>query len=338
MKISVLIPCRNEAKSIRECVESVLNQSRVPDEIIVVDDASTDKTLHILKKYTKKIKVVSLSTATGNKSFVQEYGMRYVTGDIVITTDADTVLDYEFIENILPAFKNKNIAAVAGYVKSTKHNWLTACRQIEYITGQELHKYAQSYIDALFVIPGCAAAYRTKIFKKYIGFDHDTLTEDLDFTYKLHKNNLKIAYSKDAIVYTQDPATLADYVHQLRRWYGGSWQNIIKHKSILNKPNNAFELSLVFAEGLIFPVLLILALTFNIKIFLFYYLSYTITIFLFTLYHALKDKRIDILFVTPIHLFVSFINYVVFIEQFVLEVFMNRNNLVWIQPKRRITA
>lgn len=338
MKITVLIPSKNEAKSIENCVKSVLNQSQPADQIIVVDDASTDKTLKILRKYKKKIKVLVLSKSSGNKSYAQEIGMKYVTGDVVVTTDADTILHPDFIKNIMLEFKDKKVMAAAGYVKSMKHNWLTACRQIEYLIGQEVHKLAQSHMNALFVIPGCAAAYRTKHFKKHIRIDHDTLTEDLDFTYKHHRQNFKIAYSKKAIVYTQDPATIHDYVSQIRRWYAGSWQNLIKHNKVIEKPNNALELSLIFLEGLVFPILILLALIFNFSLFVYFYLSYVLISFLFAVYGAIKDKRVDLLFVFPLSPLVSFVNYAVFIEQFILEVFMNKNNMVWVSPKRRATA
>lgn len=336
MKITVLIPARNEEATIQRCIESVLNQSRKPDQIILVDDASTDNTLKILKKYTKHALVLSLSASTGHKSHAQEHGMKFVKGDIVITTDGDTVLHPDFIKHISKKFDDKSVIACAGHVKSMTNNLLTACRQIEYTIGQEIHKLAQTHINALFVIPGCAAAFRTKEFKKHIEFDHDTLTEDLDFTYKHHRKNLKIAFCNEAIVYTEDPSSVTDYITQLRRWYGGNWQNLIKHKSVLNKPNNALELSIIFFEGLIFPFLLLLALTFNIKVFLFYYLSYTVIISLFAAYCAYKDKRIDVLFAAPIHLFVSFINYTIFIEQFVKEVILRKKNVTWIQPKRRL--
>lgn len=336
MKITVLIPARNEEATIQRCIESVLNQSRQANQIIVVDDASTDNTLKILKKYTKKALILSLNASTGHKSHAQEYGMRYVKGGIVITTDADTVLHPDFVKNIVKKFDDKNVIACAGQVKSMNHNILTACRQIEYTIGQEIHKLAQTHINALFVIPGCAAAFRTKEFKKHIEFDHDTLTEDLDFTYKHHRKNLKIGFANDAIVYTEDPSTVRDYVTQLRRWYGGNWQNLIKHKKVLNKPNNAFELSIIFFEGIIFPFLLLLALIFNLKVFLFYYLSYTVVVSIFAVYCAYKDKRVDVLLAAPIHLFVSFINYAIFIEQFVKEVLLRKNNLIWIQPRRRI--
>lgn len=69
MKISILIPAHNEEKSIKKCLESCLNQTRMPDEIVVVNDGSTDKTAEILAGFGDKIKVVYVPKATGNKSF-----------------------------------------------------------------------------------------------------------------------------------------------------------------------------------------------------------------------------------------------------------------------------
>jgi biofilm PGA synthesis N-glycosyltransferase PgaC len=224
--------------------------------------------------------------------------------------------------------------ACSGYVKSIKQNWLTAVRQIEYLISQEIHKEAQAYINAQYVIPGCAAAFRTKIFKKHITFDHDTLTEDLDFTYKHHRNNFKIKYSKKAIVYTQDPATLPDYICQLRRWHGGNWQNLLKHRQIFEKPANAFELSLIYLEGLVFPILILFALITNFKVFLLFALSYFIIILGFAIFGAIRDRRLDLILFAPIFFFVSFINYAIFIEQLIKEVVLQKKNLVWFQPER----
>lgn len=338
MKISILIPCHNEEKSIKWCVLSCLNQSRKADQIVVVNDGSTDKSLKILGKFKDKIKIINIPKATGSKSFAQEIGLKAVQGDILVTTDGDTLLDKDFVKNIEFDFADKKVMAVAGYVKSAPYNWLTACRQIDYLIGQDIHKLAQSHINALYVIPGCAAAYRTKIFKKKVTFEHDTLAEDLDFTYKYHEQGLKIHYDKKAVVYTQDPDNLHDYVRQFRRWHAGNWQNLLKHYSVFKKPGNALELTLIYCEGMVFPLLILSALVINVRAFLLFYLSYFLFVSGFAIYGAIRDHRWDLLWVTPIHLFVSFINFGVFIEQFVREVILRKNNLVWFQPERKAWA
>ena len=240
MKTCIMIPCHNEEKSIRACVESCLLQTRIPDQILVVNDGSIDRSGKILAEFGNKIQVLTIPIATGNKSHAQEQGLKYVDADIFIATDGDTVLDPYLVEEIEKSFlENPNAVAVGGYVQSLKHNWLTACREIDYIVGQNLYKVAQANVGALFVIPGCAGAFRTEIFRKHIRFDHDTLTEDLDFTYKLHENYFEIIYNRKAIAYTQDPATLGEYINQMRRWYSGGWQNLKKHYWLLKKPGNS---------------------------------------------------------------------------------------------------
>lgn len=335
MKISILVPCHNEEKSIKTCILSCLNQSKKVDQIVVVNDGSTDKSLEILKKFKEKITLVNIAKATGRKSLAQEQGLKAVKGDLLIATDGDTILDYDFIKNITQDFNDDKVMASAGYVKSIPHNLLTACRQIDYLIGQEIHRRAQANINALYVIPGCAAAYRTKIFKKLISFDHDTLAEDLDLTYKCHEKNLKVSYNKKAIAYTEDPSSLLDYIKQLRRWNAGNWQNLLKHYQVLDKPGNALELSLIYCEGLIFPLLLLIALFVNLKaFFLFYLLNFIITLG-FATFGALRDKRTDILKAAPIYLFITFIHYGIFIEQFIAEVILRKNNLIWFQPERK---
>lgn len=339
MKISILIPAHNEERSIQATVESCLAQTRPADEIIIVNDGSTDATPEILASFGNKIKVVTIDVATGNKSYAQEYGLRFVTGDVFIATDGDTILDKHFVEKIEPHFANPEITAVGGYIKSIKNNWLTACREIDYVFGQNLHKRAQDNIGYLFVIPGCAGAFRTDIFRMIATFDHDTITEDLDFTYKFHENDCKIVFERGAVVYTQDPFTFHAYVNQMRRWYSGGWQNLMKHSSsILHRPASAFELSLVYIEGTIFSVLIFIVPFINphyfFNVYLGLYFGFT---FLVACYAGLIRRRLDLVLVAPLYPLLSFTNAYIFIEQFVKEVLLRKKMNVWFKPERQLS-
>ena len=123
MKISIIIPCHNEEKSIQKCVASCLAQTRIPDQILVVNDGSTDKSGEILATFGSKIQVLTIPTATGNKSHAQEAGLKLVTGEIFIATDGDTVLHPNLVEHIEQDFLNDaSVVAVGGYVMSLKYN------------------------------------------------------------------------------------------------------------------------------------------------------------------------------------------------------------------------
>ncbi len=335
MKISILIPAHNEERSIRATVESCLKQTRPADQVLVVNDGSTDKTGEILATFGDKIQVVTIPIATGNKSYAQEHGLKFVVGDVFIATDGDTILDSKFVEMIEPHFKNNKTTAVAGYVKSIKNNWITACRELDYTIGQDLHKKAQSNIGFLFVIPGCAGAFRTEKFKELIKFEHDTLTEDLDFTYKFHTKYCDVIMENKAIVYTQDPFTLYSYINQIRRWYSGGWQNLKKHlPNVIDRPLIAMELSLMYIEGIIFSVLLFVLPFISLSFFLFYILSNLFFVIAIGTYASIKRKRLDLLFYSPLYMIIVFVNALIFLEQFTSEIIMGRKLDIWFKPER----
>lgn len=334
--ISILVPCFNEEKTIRECIHSWLNQSVKADEIIIVNDCSADGTAKILDEFKDRVTVINLPKNTGNKSFVQEEGLKRIKTDVFVSTDADTIMDKKFVERVQAAFRNPKVQAFAGYIKSLKGNWLTACREIDYLIGQDLHKVAQHNINYLFVIPGCAGAFRTDVFQKYISIDHDTLTEDLDFTYKIHKSDLRIFYDRHAIVYTQDPENLHSYVNQMRRWYSGGWQNLRKHFNIIGKPTRALEISMVYAEGLVFYPLMFLTPILSIRAFMFLLMHGILLSVAFGLYSSIRRKRLDLFLYSPLYLFVTYVHAYVFIEQFIKEIILKKKNMIWFHPERRV--
>ncbi len=336
MKISILIPCHNEQNSIGACVSSCLQQTRKADQIIVVDDGSTDGTAEILRSFKDAITVYTLPTQTGNKSYAQEYGIQFVEGDVFVATDADTVLSIDFIKNVEEDFVNHpEITAIGGYVRSQKFNWLTACRAFEYCVGQNLHKLAQHHLGFLFVIPGAAGVFKTTDFKKYISFDHDTLTEDLDFTYRLHEQDLKVLYDRRLVVFTKDPTTLHSYINQMRRWFGGGWQCLLKHKKIATEqPKVALELSIMYAEGVVFSILLFLLPFLSLTFFAKFALSYFVLTLVFACFASWKEKRLELLLVPIPYTLLVVINAYIFLEQMVKEVILRKKNLVWFQPER----
>jgi len=335
MRITLLIPCHNEENAIRKSIQSWLGQTRPPDEIIVVDDSSTDSTPDILKEYEGQLTAVKTPKNLGNKSHAQEYGLQFVTGDIFIASDADTILQSDFIEKIAKDFEDPAVVAVGGYVKSLKYNWLTRHRAFEYSIGQNFHKLAQSYINFMFVIPGAAGAFRTDIFRKYLSFDHDSITEDLDFTYKLHKRGLKVHYNREAIVYTQDPSTLSCYMNQMRRWFGGGWQNLMKHHDIARlRPMVALELSLMYIEGFIFSIVMLLIPILNIRFALLFMIPYFFVSLGMSIIAAVKERRADLVLACFPYILFLYVNAYLFVEQFVLEVVLRKQHRVWFTPKR----
>jgi cellulose synthase/poly-beta-1,6-N-acetylglucosamine synthase-like glycosyltransferase len=339
MKVSILIPAYNEEKTIRKTIQSCLAQTRAADEVVVVDDGSTDRTADIVEGMTHfdpSVRIVRLPENTGNKSRAQEAGLPHVTGDVIVTADADTLLDARFIEHMLPHFEDLDVAAVAGYVKSIENNWLTASREIDYAIGQDVYKRAQAFIGFVFVVPGCAAAFRASVLKRDLRFDHDTVAEDIDLTFQLHALNREVVFEPQAKVYTQDPPNLRSYVRQMLRWYGGSWENFRKHLPLATKsPSAAFEFSSQFGDCLFFSVLLFAMPFVNpilyFQAFILFFLPQAVLV---SAYAAIRRRRADILLYIPGYLLTRFINAWIFVDRFFQIILRGKREQVWLKADR----
>jgi len=335
--ISILIPAYNEEKNIANCVESCFNQTRIPDEVIVINDGSTDHTLDILKSSENGIKIIDIEKNTGNKSKAQEIALPHVNTDIFITTDADTVLDRNFVEEIKKSFDDRGISAVCGFVESKKNNWITSVREINYLITQTIYKEAQDIVGALVVIAGCSAGFRTKDFRENVTFDHDNLTEDLDFTYKLKLADKKIAYNRDAIVYTKDPNNILCYFKQLYRWYSGGWTCLKKNIRILKKPNNTLILAPLYLEAVLmggFFVLAPLLIFISWRYFMYLLLLQFSVLIVCMTYGVTKYKRYELFLYAPHHYVLGLFEEGIFLYTFVKEFVLNKKNLFWNRAKR----
>ncbi|MFH1506286.1 MAG: glycosyltransferase family 2 protein [archaeon] len=338
LTLSILIPAYNEEKTIKKTVDSCLNQSEKADQIIVVNDGSKDKTLKILETYGNKIKIIDLSKNTGNKSKAQEQGLKTVKTDLFVTADADTKLHVDFVKQIKKTFREQpEYSAICGFVESERVNWITSVREINYLTGQTIYKQAQAHINAVFVLAGCASAFRTKDFRETVTFDHDNITEDLDFTYKLKIAGKKIFFNNRAIVYTQDPNTLNSYYRQLYRWYSGSWTCLKKNFAIMAQPNNALILSLLYLEGLIMGMFFLLSplfILYSLNFFLGLILLHIVVVAASSAYGIIKFKRPELFLYLPHQYILGVGEQIVFIYTFFKEFVFNNKNMVWYKPER----
>jgi cellulose synthase/poly-beta-1,6-N-acetylglucosamine synthase-like glycosyltransferase len=337
MKISLLLPAHNEGKTLSRCLDSVFSQTYELDEVVIVNDGSTDNTWEIIdlyhEKYPKVVKAIHLQKNTWNKSKAQEHGLKSVTGDIVIMTDADTILHEKFAEVVIQDFidlADPNIVAVWGHVSSIKHNWLTACREIDYVIGQYIFKKAQSILHYIYVMPGCATAIRTDILRELI-FHHDTVTEDLDFTFQLHLKDLLIHYDERAIVYTQDPPNITSYMRQMSRWYGGAWQNFRKYwRIIFRKPAAAFVISGLLFEGVVFSYGTLLMLIFYPDTYFGVIIPYNLVIgFFCAIFAVFHTKRFDLPLYFAHYVFIILINAFITAKTFFVEIVLSKKDLQW---------
>jgi glycosyltransferase involved in cell wall biosynthesis len=112
LSLSIVIPVYNEERYIGACLNAISKQSIKPDEVIIVNNNSTDNTLKILKKYSF---VTILNEKRQHQAFAQKTGFDKASGDIIGRIDADSVLPENWVEKIKKDFEqNPKIVAVTG--------------------------------------------------------------------------------------------------------------------------------------------------------------------------------------------------------------------------------
>ena len=231
-KIAFIIPAHNEEKVIEPTIKALLHVAPKQD-IYLGNDNSSDKTSKIAKKLLKNVhdQTPNVGKATILNTLIEKYDLikRY---QYIMPVDADTRITQSFVAEttqVLDRDKDHKKICAVGKVVGKDVSWVTSYRIWEYEIGQLVYKQAQSYINTIMVCPGCATVYRASIFEK-VQFPTGTVTEDMDLTFQIHRQKLgKISFVPKAQVITQDPKSLGEYVKQVRRWYKGFWQAVIKH-------------------------------------------------------------------------------------------------------------
>ncbi len=113
LTIGLVIPAYNEADSIVACLNAALAQTHPFDEIIVVDNNSTDNTLEIVKKFEG---VTVITEKTQGVTYARDTGFNTIKTDVIGRIDADTLLEPDWAEEVLSVFADDSVAAATGPV------------------------------------------------------------------------------------------------------------------------------------------------------------------------------------------------------------------------------
>ncbi|OIB55623.1 glycosyltransferase family 2 protein [Natrialba sp. SSL1] len=236
-QLTVLIPAYNEEGYVGRTIQSLLDTDYPADalEIVAVDDGSTDGTFAEASAFAAASERVSVVSKTnGGKYSALNYGLLFASGDIIVTVDADSIVDPDALKHIVAPFAaDEDIGAVASNVTIwNRDSLVTRCQQLEYTIGVNIYRRALDYFGIVMVVPGCLGAYRREVLSEVFAYDPDTLTEDFDVTMKVLRAGYRVSVS-DARVYTEAPATWHDLYRQRLRWYRGNYMTIIKHWSVV---------------------------------------------------------------------------------------------------------
>jgi biofilm PGA synthesis N-glycosyltransferase PgaC len=319
-------------------VKSILKAGVLPSDVYVIDDCSSDGTGEIARSFGVNVarnsnnigKACSLTRLASVFDLVRRY-------DYICLMDADTQVSENYFQSVRSTFAQPGVAVVCGRVKSTPHNWLTAYRCLAYWISHAVYKHGQSNMGVITVTPGCAAAFRSDAFAQ-LDWSNDTIVEDMDCTVQVHHKKLgKIVYQKHAVVSTQDPRTLRDYVKQMYRWHTGAWQVGRKYGMLIGLSKIDLEYKLLMGEGVIFATLFLLLpvwLLLYPRLALYAVGMDMVVLVSLSLICAVCDRRIDVCMYALLFPALRFVDCSIFLYSFWKVVIQKKEVRGWFAVKR----
>jgi glycosyltransferase involved in cell wall biosynthesis len=184
-KISFVIIGRNEEKKLAACINSIVHVKYPPErkEIIFVDNNSTDRSLEIAAAFG--IKIIALKLQPATPGLARNAGLRAASGDYVHFVDGDMTVDPDWLNAVLPAFADEQVAAVVGRLKEVNPQKSLYNRFFD--LGWETAPLGE--IGG----PGGGGMFRAAVLRELGGYDDSLFgAEEIDLGYRLRQQNFKI--------------------------------------------------------------------------------------------------------------------------------------------------
>jgi cellulose synthase/poly-beta-1,6-N-acetylglucosamine synthase-like glycosyltransferase len=236
--VTVQLPIYNEMYVVDRLVDAVcrLDYPRHLLEIQVLDD-STDETRAIselaVRRYAAQgfdIRYFHRRDRTGFKAGALEAGLQVARGEYIAIFDADFVPSADFLRRTLPYFADPSVGMVQarwGHINQD-YSLLTKIQSILLDGHFVLEHGGRNRAGCFFNFNGTAGVWRRRAIDSAGGWQHDTLTEDLDLSYRAQLAGWKFLFLPDVISPAEVPVEMNSFKSQQHRWAKGSIQTCRK--------------------------------------------------------------------------------------------------------------
>ena len=232
--VTIQLPLYNEMYVADRLVASVceIDYPRELLEIQVLDD-STDETRGIAEATVRRfasqgfdIKYYHRTDRTGYKAGALEAGLKHARGEFVAIFDADFLPGADFLLRLMPHFADPKVGMVQarwGHI-NRDYSLLTEVQSIM-LDGHFIMEHgARSRAGRFFNFNGTAGVWRRTVISDAGGWQHDTLTEDLDLSYRAQMRGWRFVYLPDLVAPAELPVEMNAFKTQQQRWAKGSVQ------------------------------------------------------------------------------------------------------------------
>jgi 1,2-diacylglycerol 3-beta-glucosyltransferase len=232
--VSILIPAKNESAVLPEIINSIYNLNYPVNylDVWVIDDGSTDETPQILNKLQTQFPDLQVHQreSKGGKSGALNSVFPLTKGELILICDADAKLPVDFLNQTLPIFENKNLAAiqVRKSIYNAETNFLTRCQQMEMSCDSFLqtHRIACGGMSEL---RGNGMLVKREFLEKCHGWNEDTITDDLDMCFRLYLAGGEIAFLPVLSIQEEGVTTWRQLWLQRQHWAEGGYQRYLDY-------------------------------------------------------------------------------------------------------------
>ena len=216
--LSVLMYVRDQEQSIAETIESIRRQEYPgPFEVILIDDASTDRTAYIVRGMGYRwIKVLRQSKGRG-KAAALNRALESAQHDLIVTLDADAILFGDALWSMVERYvaAETDVRAISGcvLVRNSRENWLTRAQEWDYFHGLAAMKRLQSQYQGTVVAEAAFTIYDRAALKEVGGWRSD-VGEDVLMTWDMLQRGWRVGFAEDACCFVIVPAEVKSFLHQ----------------------------------------------------------------------------------------------------------------------------
>lgn len=234
--VSVFIPAHNEERDIADSVRSIYQSHYKNLEVIVINDASTDRTQEVLESLLgdyPTLKILKMEKNLGKANGLNlAFAMSH--GEIIFTLDADSMLDEYAIDWAVWHFETfPRVGAVTGNPRVRNRTTLLGKIQTaEYASVIGLIKRSQRLLGKVMTVSGVVAAWRRTAVVNVGLWSNVAITDDIEMTWKLETKFWDVRYEPNMLCWMLVPETLKGLWNQRKRWAQGGVEVMRIHSSV----------------------------------------------------------------------------------------------------------
>jgi len=242
MRVSLIATVRDEEETIADLLDSILEQTRRPDEVVINDGGCTDRTMEIVELYRERL---PLRTTAGGENIPQgrNVAIRAATSPLIACTDAGLRLDPRWLEEIVAPLERGEADLVAGFFRPAPQS------PFECILGAVNYPRLEEVRPERFLPAGQSLAFRRAVWEAVGGFPEGLpYCEDLIFARRAQERGFRQAFAPAAVVHFRPRSSLPALFRQYRNYaYGDGLAGLWPLRHALRYGSYAVGMGLLIA-------------------------------------------------------------------------------------------